>query len=188
MHIGTHEKNFLLTKIWRRFVRKSDCCSTSGVSNFSWSTSSARKKRFTDWASLRKEHSTDEREADTVAFAPDVEDADADDEHDRSHADLSDDEDGWGLAEIVFSGSNLPSRRALRLRLRHRRLKIKLVDHGRGWPRPDVSLTLSLGSHWRRIRPASPKKNLMPSFLPNEQAPTPPPPPNEHRSFETKCR
>ena len=50
----------------------------------------------------KTEHSTDER-ADTVAFAPDVEDADADDEDDpsRSDADLSDDGDGWGLAEMV---------------------------------------------------------------------------------------
>ena len=68
-----------------------------------------QEKRFclhgvvlTERASSRKEHSTDER-ADTVAFAPDVEDADADDEDDpsRSDADLSDDEDGWGLAEMV---------------------------------------------------------------------------------------
>ena len=36
-----------------------------------------------------------------MAFAPDVEDADADDEDNRSDADLSDDEDGWGLAEMV---------------------------------------------------------------------------------------
>ena len=57
---------------------------------------------LTERASSRKEHSTDER-ADTVAFAPDVEDADADDEDDpsQSDADLSDDEDGWGLAEMV---------------------------------------------------------------------------------------
>ena len=57
---------------------------------------------LTERASSRKKHSTDER-ADTVAFAPDVEDADADDEDDpsRSDADLSDDEDGWGLAEMV---------------------------------------------------------------------------------------
>ena len=57
---------------------------------------------LTERASSRKEHSTDER-ADMVAFAPDVEDADADDEDDpsRSDTDLSDDEDGWGLAEMV---------------------------------------------------------------------------------------
>ena len=64
----------------------------------------------------KTEHSTDER-ADTVAFAPDVEDADADDEDDpsQSDADLSDDEDGWGTGR----DGNLPSRRALRL-LHHR--------------------------------------------------------------------
>ena len=57
---------------------------------------------LTEQASLRKEHSTDER-ADTVAFAPDFEDAGVDDEDDpsQSDADLSDDEDGWGLAEMV---------------------------------------------------------------------------------------
>ena len=89
----------------------------------------------------------------------------------------------------VYAGVDLRTRSACQ----HQRLKIKLVP-GTGGSRPRLAAArcLSLGSHWRGQRPASaagldlepsPKKNLMPIFLPNEQAPTPPPP-NEHRSFE----
>ena len=82
MHIGPHEKFFC----WPR---------NKGSVYMMWSWQNELPRGKT-------EHSTDER-ADTVAFAPDVEDADADDEDDpsRSDADLSDDEDGWGLAEMV---------------------------------------------------------------------------------------
>ena len=61
------------------------------------------------------------------------------------------------------------------------------IKTGGSRPRLAAARCLSLGSHWRGRRPArsallgstsSPvqKKKLMPIFLPNEQAPTPPPP------------
>ena len=64
-----------------------------------------------------------------MAFAPDVEDADADDEDDpsRSDADLSDDEDSRGTGR----DGNLPSKRALRL-LHHRVLLVDAPPHVSG--------------------------------------------------------
>ena len=97
---------------------------------------------------------------------------------------------GPSLLHSTPAGVDLRTRSACQ----HQRLKIKLVDHGRGWPRPDVPASGRIGAAgarcWARPRDrrVQSKKNLMPIFLPNEQAPTPPPPPNEHRSFEKKCR
>ena len=72
----------------------------------------------------------------------------------------------------------------------HQRLKIKLVDHGRGWTRPDVSASGRIGVAgarcWARPRAQSKKKNFNADFSSKRTGSDPPPPPNERRSFEKK--
>ena len=71
------------------------------------------------------------------------------------------------------------------------RVKIKLVDHGRGWPRPAVSASGRAAgaapAAGLDLEPSPKKFNA--DFSSKRTGSDPPPsPPNEHRSFEKKCR